>query len=275
MDSGQVTSNILKLKKMMAVRKSQNKVASIKGSLSAPAEASPVQMSVDEASSAIVTPMTGFKFGVTLPQGRNDINDVLDDDNFLAFDVEQPRTTPAATEQQMKPPLKSRLGFPMQSRPLSQRLGTRIPGVMLPLLPPPKHPLSGRLGTRSEPPHSLDPPLQSSRQPPRGLSNRSLISQMSSTTAGSRKSQRNGSGGGIELPVPNLIECFQTYDIDQMKDRAEKFSDVKTLKRRARRFDEETADELVQVKEAQRKNLRFKRFKLDEDDDDDDDSDED
>jgi len=59
-----------------------------------------------------------------------------------------------------------------------------------------------------------------------------------------------------------LVEVYQEYDIDKMEDRAHKFSDVVTLKRRARRFDEETADELVQPKEARRKNDRFKRFKL-------------
>ena len=39
------------------------------------------------------------------------------------------------------------------------------------------------------------------------------------------------------------------YDIDQMKDRTEKYSD----ERRVQRFDEETTNELVQVGAAKRK----------------------
>jgi len=81
-----------------------------------------------------------------------------------------------------------------------------------------------------------------------------------------------GDGGGgqvsskskksIAASVPDLIEVYQEYDLDLMKERADKYSDVPSLKRRARRFDEETANELVQVKEARAKNQRFKRFKL-------------
>merc|ERR1712126_505636 len=66
----------------------------------------------------------------------------------------------------------------------------------------------------------------------------------------------------LQVFTPPLMEKFEEYDIEQMKARATKFSDVPCLKRRARRFDEETANELVQVKVAQRKNERFKRFKL-------------
>jgi len=69
-------------------------------------------------------------------------------------------------------------------------------------------------------------------------------------------------GSSKTAMAPPLVEMYQEYDIDKMEGRAEKFSDVYTLKRRARRFDEETADELVQPKQAQRKNDRFKRFKL-------------
>ena len=36
--------------------------------------------------------------------------------------------------------------------------------------------------------------------------------------------------------MPSLVEIYQEYDIDKMEDRAEKFSDVDTLKRRARRY---------------------------------------
>ncbi len=57
---------------------------------------------------------------------------------------------------------------------------------------------------------------------------------------------------------------LEEYNIPKMEERAEKLSDVPTLKRRARRFDEETANELVQVREAKLKNLRIKRFKEDE-----------
>jgi len=73
--------------------------------------------------------------------------------------------------------------------------------------------------------------------------------------------RRLNAENGLALMLP-LVEIYQEYDIDKMEDRAEKFSDVNMLKRRARRFDEETADELVQPKEAQKKNDRFKRFKL-------------
>jgi hypothetical protein len=50
-----------------------------------------------------------------------------------------------------------------------------------------------------------------------------------------------------------------------MVKRADTYSDVPTLKRRARRFDEEVADELVQVRNAKVKNYRLKKFKLDMD----------
>ena len=65
-----------------------------------------------------------------------------------------------------------------------------------------------------------------------------------------------------QISAPKLVDVYQEYDIDKMKDRANKYSDVPCLKRRARRFDEETANELVQIKEARAKNERFKRFKL-------------
>jgi len=64
-----------------------------------------------------------------------------------------------------------------------------------------------------------------------------------------------------------LMEIFQEYDIGKMKDRASKYSDVPCLKQRARRFDEETANELVMVNEARAKNRRFDRFKLGEQED--------
>ena len=43
-------------------------------------------------------------------------------------------------------------------------------------------------------------------------------------------------GGPSVSAAPPLVEIYQEYDIDKMEDRAEKFSDVHTLKRRARRY---------------------------------------
>lgn len=91
-------------------------------------------------------------------------------------------------------------------------------------------------------------------------------SQNNSGGGWSKRFQGPASGDRFGLSTtamaPPLVEIYQEYDIDKMEGRAEKFSDVYTLKRRARRFDEETADELVQPRQAQKKNDRFKRFKL-------------
>ncbi len=49
-----------------------------------------------------------------------------------------------------------------------------------------------------------------------------------------------------------------------MEARADRFSEVEVLRRRAYRFEEEVASELVQPREAERKNQRFRRFKEEE-----------
>lgn len=63
------------------------------------------------------------------------------------------------------------------------------------------------------------------------------------------------------LDTRDLIDCFQEYDIDQMEFRADRFSDMGAIKARAERFEEDTANELVKVTEAKRKNLRLFRFR--------------
>eukprot|EP00093_Oithona_nana_P005510 05510.XXX_40953_41102_1 [CDS] Oithona nana genome sequencing. len=49
-----------------------------------------------------------------------------------------------------------------------------------------------------------------------------------------------------------------------MEQRAERLSDMNTLRKRKRRFDEELASEFTSVTSAKLKNLRLKRFKQDE-----------
>ena len=67
-------------------------------------------------------------------------------------------------------------------------------------------------------------------------------------------------------PEPTkFAQPFKEFDVDKMVERAEKFSDVPLLKKRTRRFDDEVAPELVNVRDAKLKNYRFKRFKLDTD----------
>ena len=50
-----------------------------------------------------------------------------------------------------------------------------------------------------------------------------------------------------EKRAMTVNEEFEEYDIEKMEMRADKLSDVPQLKKRARRFDEETANELIQV----------------------------
>ena len=63
-----------------------------------------------------------------------------------------------------------------------------------------------------------------------------------------------------------LVEHQIEYPIEKMEQRAERLSDMPTLRKRKNRFDEETASEFTSVTEAKIKNLRLKRFKLEEDD---------
>ena len=57
-------------------------------------------------------------------------------------------------------------------------------------------------------------------------------------------------------------ENFEEINVEKLEERAELYSDVPTLKKRRRRFEEETAPELVNVTNAKVKNDRLRRFKL-------------
>ena len=70
--------------------------------------------------------------------------------------------------------------------------------------------------------------------------------------------------------IPNvpLMEYNQEFNIEDMERRAETYSDMDTLRKRKRRFDEELANEFTMVTAAKLKNLRFKRFKEEDDEED-------
>ncbi|TRY62534.1 hypothetical protein TCAL_15264 [Tigriopus californicus] len=64
-------------------------------------------------------------------------------------------------------------------------------------------------------------------------------------------------------PIQAKVEEISEFNVDQLSTRAERFSNVPELKKRAWRFSEEVASELVVVKEAKIKNMRFDRFRDD------------
>ena len=66
------------------------------------------------------------------------------------------------------------------------------------------------------------------------------------------------------VPHVPLVEYSQEFCIEDMEQRAERLSDMDTLRKRKRRFDEELASEFTSVTSAKLKNLRLKRFKKDE-----------
>ena len=66
------------------------------------------------------------------------------------------------------------------------------------------------------------------------------------------------------VPHVPLVEYNQEFCIEDMEQRAERLSDMNTLRKRKRRFDEELASEFTSVTSAKLKNLRLKRFKQDE-----------
>lgn len=66
-----------------------------------------------------------------------------------------------------------------------------------------------------------------------------------------------------ETPIKPNVEQISEFNVELLGQRAERFSDVPQLKQRAWRFSEEVASELVVVKEAKIKNMRFDRFRDD------------
>ena len=123
--------------------------------------------------------------------------------------------------------------------------------------PCPVLPIHSRLGTSAE---TLDIGMAASCPMPGRLGKRWLSSASSTTSTSAPPAKKR-----LKLiSDAKIMECFQEYDIDKMVGRADRLSDVPLLKKRARRFEEETANELVQLKEAKRKNVRFKRFKEEE-----------
>lgn len=82
-----------------------------------------------------------------------------------------------------------------------------------------------------------------------------------------RKQRNNGFKRPMEPDLQVLLEMgvkpghFEEINVEKLEERAELYSDVPTLKKRRRRFEEETAYELVNITNAKVKNDRLRRFK--------------
>ena len=66
--------------------------------------------------------------------------------------------------------------------------------------------------------------------------------------------------GVLSEPETSKLPKFERYDIPLMELRAERLSDMPTIRTRADRFEEETAPELTMVKRAKKRNRLYDKM---------------
>ena len=166
-----------------------------------------------------------------------------------------PTTTQTTSKRVSKTPMTSRLGrTAKQQRPLAHRLGTRTTDEAAA-----GPDLADRLGPT---------PPSSTCHPSKVLQTADRRRERRDTPFPRRRIFRDARPAATaNANAPTVIDLKQgELSVSQLEARAERFSVMPDLRRRALRFEAETAGELVQVSHAKKKNARYRRFAEENDD---------